>query len=165
MMRQRADAIAAPGDVAAAAPTGLLGAARAASAATATAPAATATATLAPAGSLKASSGGLLALVARAVSPRIGAVHSQRIEQETAPTDVPGLTAALGRAQREIVRLKDEVSALLSAAAGRGGRERLAAEDAVEAARRESAAGAAAREAACRALSSLEYGMEQQKRP
>ena len=68
----------------------------------------------------------------------------------------------MGRAQREIVRLKDEVAALLSAAAGRSVKEGRDAQDAVEQARHESKAGAAAREEACRDLSSLEYGMESQ---
>jgi hypothetical protein len=120
------------------------------------------------------SASNLASLVARVVSPsaireRIGAVYSNSgngiisassvdVAAAPAPTDVPGLTAALGRAQREIIRLKDEVAALLSAASGRGAREGQAAVQALAHARHDSVAAAAAREQAGKDLASLVDG-------
>lgn len=122
-------------------------------------------------------SANLASIVARVASPsaireRIGAVYNSAISNSNAnsnnpggggvafPADVPSLTAALGRAQREIVRLKDEVAALLSAASARGSREGQVAVQALARARHDSVAASAAREQAGRDLASLVDGAE-----
>jgi hypothetical protein len=135
--------------------------------AAAAAPPPTATTSLPPLLLPTKSASNLATLVARVVSPsaireRIGAVYSSgnldSPGRERPPADVPSLTAALGRAQREIVRLKDEVAALLSAASGRGAREGQAAVQALARARHDSVAAAAAREQAGKDLASLVDG-------
>jgi hypothetical protein len=122
-------------------------------------------------------------IVARVASPtaireRIGAVYNSGIAKGPAdananasdaadaataspcPNDAPALVVALRGAQREIVRLRDEVAALLASASGRGTREGQVAVQALARARHDSVAGAAAREQAGRDLASLVDGCD-----